>query len=79
MGALAEEVQTMDDFGAAFERARAADRTSVIVMRVDPHDGWTEGGHAWWQVGLAEVSDREAIASARAGQQAGWSRQRQGV
>ena len=79
MGALAEEVQTMDEFGAAFDRARAADRTSVIVMRVDPHDGWTEGGHAWWQVGLAEVSDREAIAAARAGDEAGRLRQRQGV
>lgn len=79
MGANAEEVTTLDDFAAAFTRARAADRTSVIVMRVDPHDGWTEQGHAWWEVGLAEVSPREAIAKARADQAKGRTRQRQGT
>jgi 3D-(3,5/4)-trihydroxycyclohexane-1,2-dione acylhydrolase (decyclizing) len=79
MGALAEEVTTIDGFGPAFDRARAADRTAVIVMRVDAHDGWTEQGHTWWEVGLAEVSDRPAIAKAREGQRAGRSRQRQGM
>jgi 3D-(3,5/4)-trihydroxycyclohexane-1,2-dione acylhydrolase (decyclizing) len=79
MGALAEEVTTLDDFGPAFDRARSADRTAVIVMRVDPHDGWTEQGHAWWEVGLAEVSDRAGVAKAREGQVAGRSRQRQGL
>jgi 3D-(3,5/4)-trihydroxycyclohexane-1,2-dione acylhydrolase (decyclizing) len=79
MGAIAEEVASLDDFASAFHRARAADRTSVIVMRVDPLDGWTEQGHAWWEVGLAEVSPREAIASARDGQAAGRARQRQGI
>jgi 3D-(3,5/4)-trihydroxycyclohexane-1,2-dione acylhydrolase (decyclizing) len=79
MGCLAEEVATLDDFAQAFTRARAADRTSVIVMRVDPHDGWTEQGHAWWEVGLAQVSPRDSIAKAREGQAAGRARQRQGV
>jgi 3D-(3,5/4)-trihydroxycyclohexane-1,2-dione acylhydrolase (decyclizing) len=79
MGALAEEVTTIDGFGPAFDRARAADRTAVIVMRVDAHDGWTEQGHTWWEVGLAEVSDRPAITKAREGQRAGRSRQRQGM
>jgi 3D-(3,5/4)-trihydroxycyclohexane-1,2-dione acylhydrolase (decyclizing) len=79
MGALTEEVATLDDFGPAFDRARAADRTSVIVMRVDPHDGWTEQGHAWWEVGLAEVSLRPSIAAAREKQEAGRARQRQGM
>lgn len=79
MGAQAEEVTTLDAFGAAFERARAADRSAVIVMRVDPHEGWTEQGHAWWQVGLPETSTRPAVATARAGQTAGHARQRVGL
>ena len=79
MGCLAEEVTGLDDFAAAFTRARAADRTSVIVMRVDPHDGWTDRGHTWWEVGLAEVSPREGIGKARAEQAKARARQRQGV
>jgi 3D-(3,5/4)-trihydroxycyclohexane-1,2-dione acylhydrolase (decyclizing) len=79
MGAVAEEVENLEDFGAAFDRARAADRTSVIVMRVDPHDGWTDQGHTWWEVGVAEVSRRPAIKAARDGQTSGRKRQRQGV
>jgi 3D-(3,5/4)-trihydroxycyclohexane-1,2-dione acylhydrolase (decyclizing) len=79
MGALTEEVATLDDFGPAFDRARAADTTSVIVMRVDPHDGWTDQGHAWWEVGLAEVSPRPGIAAAGEKQEAGRARQRQGL
>lgn len=79
MGALAEEVSTLDAFGAAFERARTADRTSVIVMRVDPHDGWTEQGHAWWEVGLPATSTRPGIDTARAALEAGRARQRAGL
>jgi 3D-(3,5/4)-trihydroxycyclohexane-1,2-dione acylhydrolase (decyclizing) len=79
MGCLAEEATTLDDFASAFTRARAADRTSVIVMRVDPHDGWTEQGHTWWEVGLAEVSPRPEITKAREGQAKGRAKQRQGT
>jgi 3D-(3,5/4)-trihydroxycyclohexane-1,2-dione acylhydrolase (decyclizing) len=79
MGCLAEEVTTLDDFAAAFTRARTADRTSVIVMSVDPHDGWTEQGHSWWEVGLAEISPRDGITKAREGQAKGRARQRQGI
>jgi 3D-(3,5/4)-trihydroxycyclohexane-1,2-dione acylhydrolase (decyclizing) len=79
MGCIAEDVTTLDDFAQAFTRARTADRTSVIVMKVDPHDGWTEQGHSWWEVGLAETSPRAEIAKAREGQAKGRARQRQGV
>ena len=79
MGALAEDVGTLDAFGAAFERARAADRTCVIVMRVDPHDGWTERGHAWWEVGLPEISTRPSIDAARAALAVGRAKQRPGI
>lgn len=79
MGCLAEEVARLDDLGAAFERARAADRTTVLVMRLDPHEGWTERGHAWWEVGTAETSPRPEIARARAEVESGRARQRQGL
>lgn len=79
MGCLAEEVAQLDDLGAAFERARAADRTTVLVMRLDPHEGWTERGHAWWEVGTAETSPRPDIARARAEVESGRARQRQGL
>jgi 3D-(3,5/4)-trihydroxycyclohexane-1,2-dione acylhydrolase (decyclizing) len=79
LGCIAEDVTTLDDFTQAFTRARTAQQTSVIVMRVDPHDGWTEQGHTWWEVGLAEASTRPEIAKARADQANGRARQRQGV
>ncbi len=46
------------------ERARAADRTAVIVIRTDPHT-WT-GGDAWWDVGVPEVSERDEVLVAKA-------------
>lgn len=79
MGAIAEDVVSLDEFGAAFERARAADRSSVIVMRVDPHNGWTEQGHTWWEVGLPETSTRPAIDAVRAASAVGRAKQRAGL
>jgi 3D-(3,5/4)-trihydroxycyclohexane-1,2-dione acylhydrolase (decyclizing) len=79
MGAIAETVASPDELGVAFLRAKDADRTSVIVMQVDPHDGWTEQGHTWWETGAPEVSSREAVLAARDGQAPGRSRQRKGL
>ncbi|MGC8468518.1 MAG: 3D-(3,5/4)-trihydroxycyclohexane-1,2-dione acylhydrolase (decyclizing) [Acetobacteraceae bacterium] len=79
LGALAEEVGTLEELGTAFERARAAERTSVIVMRIDPFEGWTERGHAWWEVGTAETSARPEVSAARAALEAGRVRQRRGL
>jgi 3D-(3,5/4)-trihydroxycyclohexane-1,2-dione acylhydrolase (decyclizing) len=79
MGALAETVAAPADLGPAFLRAKAADRTSVIVMQVDPHEGWTAQGHAWWEVGTAEVSDSAAVRAARAKVEAGRAGQRRGL
>lgn len=76
MGAIAEKVHSLDQLAAAFLQAKAADRTTVIVMSVDPEDGWTEQGHAWWEVGTAEISPRESITKARARIEAGRARQR---
>jgi 3D-(3,5/4)-trihydroxycyclohexane-1,2-dione acylhydrolase (decyclizing) len=77
MGALAEHVQSSGDLEAAFRRAKAADRTYVIVIDVHP-DQWTPGD-AWWDVGVPEVSRREAVQKARAEHERGWQKQRIGV
>jgi 3D-(3,5/4)-trihydroxycyclohexane-1,2-dione acylhydrolase (decyclizing) len=77
MGAIAERVETVDELAAALERARAADRTSVIVIRTDP-DAWT-GGDAWWDVGVPEVSEREDVRVAKAEHEAERKHQRPGI
>jgi len=77
MGALAEKVETIGEFKEAFGRAKAADRSYVIVIEVDEYS-WTEGG-AWWEVGVPEVSDREQARVARAELDAERKNQRIGV
>jgi 3D-(3,5/4)-trihydroxycyclohexane-1,2-dione acylhydrolase (decyclizing) len=76
LGCLAETVESTSELEAAFERARGADRTTVIVLRTDPH-AWTPGG-AFWEVGVPAVSDRTAVRQARARLDEGKSTQRVG-
>ena len=64
LGALAEKVGTLGELRAALARARAADRTSVVVVDTDPARP-TEAGGAWWDVAIAEVSTRPEVADAR--------------
>ncbi len=77
MGAISEKVETIAELQAAFRRAKAADRSYVIVIEVDEYR-WTEGG-AWWEVGVPEVSDREQVRVARAELEAEKKHQRLGV
>jgi 3D-(3,5/4)-trihydroxycyclohexane-1,2-dione acylhydrolase (decyclizing) len=79
MGAIAETVASPAELGEAFLRAKAADRTTVIVMKVEPRDGWTTRGHAWWEVGTPEVSDSSRVRDGHATIEAGRGRQRTGV
>ena len=77
MGAISERVEGIDELTAAFARAKAADRTYVIVIPVDQYK-WTEGG-AWWEVGVPEVSERPAVRAARADWEANKQHQRVGT
>jgi len=77
MGAIAEKVEKLGDLPAAFARAKAADRSYVIVIDIDEYT-WTEGG-AWWEVGVPEVSDRAQVRVARASSDAEKKHQRVGV
>jgi 3D-(3,5/4)-trihydroxycyclohexane-1,2-dione acylhydrolase (decyclizing) len=76
LGCEAESVSTIAELEAAFERARAAARTSVIVVPVEAQ-AWSEGG-AFWEVGVPEVSEREAVRAAREALEAGKRLQRVG-
>ena len=77
MGAIAERVENIDQLPDAFARAKAADRSYVIVVPVDQYT-WTEGG-AWWEVGIPEVSERPGVRSARDAWEADKQKQRVGV
>ncbi|GAA6207099.1 3D-(3,5/4)-trihydroxycyclohexane-1,2-dione acylhydrolase (decyclizing) [Cognatishimia sp. WU-CL00825] len=79
MGAIAETVENPTDLAAAFARAKAADQTYVITMKVDAYEGWSKEGHTWWEVGTPHVSDKEKINSAHKDVESARVRQRKGV
>lgn len=64
LGALAEHVGNVAELEAALTRAKAADRTSVIVIDTDPLRT-TEAGGWWWDVAVPEVSERAEVRAAR--------------
>ena len=76
MGCRSEKVKTITELQAALVRARAADRSAVIVIDVDAH-AWTDGG-GFWEVGVPEVSDRPAVQAARQAMDDGKQQQRMG-
>jgi 3D-(3,5/4)-trihydroxycyclohexane-1,2-dione acylhydrolase (decyclizing) len=78
LGAQAEDVTGIAELEAALHRALAADRTSVVVIRTDPHVSTTAGGH-WWDVGVPEVSSRAQVNAAHADYEAHRAAQRLGT
>ena len=65
LGALAITVDGIADLEAALLTARAAERTTVIVLQSDPRVS-TDAGGQWWDVAVAEVSARPEVRAARA-------------
>jgi 3D-(3,5/4)-trihydroxycyclohexane-1,2-dione acylhydrolase (decyclizing) len=65
LGALSEKAASLADLEDALRRARAAERTSVVVIDTDPGRSTEAGGH-WWDVPVAEVSERPEVEEARA-------------
>jgi 3D-(3,5/4)-trihydroxycyclohexane-1,2-dione acylhydrolase (decyclizing) len=65
LGALSEKVAGLDELDAALQRARAADRTYVVVIDTDPVASTAAGG-VWWDVPVAEVSEHAAVQQAAA-------------
>jgi 3D-(3,5/4)-trihydroxycyclohexane-1,2-dione acylhydrolase (decyclizing) len=77
MGAIALTVHSIGELESAIQRAKKADRTTVIVTKVQVHE-WTPGD-SWWETGVPEVSTRKQVRSARADHDKGKSKQRVGV
>ncbi|MGR3838004.1 MAG: 3D-(3,5/4)-trihydroxycyclohexane-1,2-dione acylhydrolase (decyclizing) [Cognatishimia sp.] len=79
MGATAEKVANPTELGEAFKRAQASDKTYVIVMDVDPYEGWTTEGHTWWEVGTPHVTEDENVRAAHLDWESSREKQRRGV
>ena len=77
LGARSEKVAGIAELEAALARARASDRTYVVVIDTDPAIS-TEAGGAWWDVAVPEVSDRPEVRAARAAYDAARQNQRLG-
>jgi 3D-(3,5/4)-trihydroxycyclohexane-1,2-dione acylhydrolase (decyclizing) len=79
LGATAETVANAADLADAFKRAKESDNTYVIVMAVDPYEGWTDQGHTWWECGTPSVSDHSKVRDAHVDWESSRHRQRKGV
>ncbi len=77
MGAITEKVDGIAGLEAALARARANDRTTVIVIDTDPLKSTDAGGH-WWDVAVPEVSQRAEVLDARRRYEAALAKQRVG-
>jgi 3D-(3,5/4)-trihydroxycyclohexane-1,2-dione acylhydrolase (decyclizing) len=77
MGALTRKVESLTDLEDAVRWAKTTDRTTVLVVKTDAYT-WTPGD-AWWDVGVPEVSERDAVKKARADHEKGRKKQRVGV
>jgi 3D-(3,5/4)-trihydroxycyclohexane-1,2-dione acylhydrolase (decyclizing) len=64
MGAIAEKVASIPELEEALARARASDRSHVVVIDTDPLATTEAGGH-WWDVAVPEVSARPQVQEAR--------------
>jgi 3D-(3,5/4)-trihydroxycyclohexane-1,2-dione acylhydrolase (decyclizing) len=79
LGAEAETVVSLAELREAFARAKTAKRTTVISLKVDAYAGWTTEGHAWWEIGGPEVSERAEVVTAKRAVEDGRKAQRPGV
>ncbi|MEZ5648013.1 MAG: 3D-(3,5/4)-trihydroxycyclohexane-1,2-dione acylhydrolase (decyclizing) [Alphaproteobacteria bacterium] len=75
LGAVAEKVAGIVELPAALDRAKAADRTAVIVIDTDPAISTKEGG-AWWDVAVPQVSELPSVQAARTAYEAAQKRQK---
>ena len=74
LGAEAVHVNSIPKLEAALVRARAAKRTSVVVIDTDPRRTIDAGGW-WWEVAVPEVSERPEVRKARADYEAAKEKQ----
>jgi 3D-(3,5/4)-trihydroxycyclohexane-1,2-dione acylhydrolase (decyclizing) len=64
LGACTTRAKTHEEFRNALDTARKQERTSVIVVETSYEDR-VPGYESWWDVPIAEVSERESVRAAR--------------
>jgi 3D-(3,5/4)-trihydroxycyclohexane-1,2-dione acylhydrolase (decyclizing) len=64
LGAWTIRANTADDLKAALAAGRKQDRTSVIVIETS-YNQRVPGYESWWDVPIAEVSERDTVKAAR--------------
>jgi 3D-(3,5/4)-trihydroxycyclohexane-1,2-dione acylhydrolase (decyclizing) len=64
MGAISEKVANISELEQAMQRAKTADRSYLITLDTDP--SITSDGGCWWDVAVAQTSQREETNSAHA-------------
>jgi len=64
LGAWAVRANTNEELAAALESGMKQSRTSVVVVETS-YDERVPGYESWWDVAIAEVSEREAVKAAR--------------
>ncbi len=64
LGAWAMRAKTRDELAAALAEGRKQERTSVVVVET-AYDERVPGYESWWDVTIAEVSEREPVKAAR--------------
>ncbi|QLE97994.1 3D-(3,5/4)-trihydroxycyclohexane-1,2-dione acylhydrolase (decyclizing) [Neptunomonas phycophila] len=64
LGARSEKVNNISELEAALERAKASDISYLITLDTDVTPQWEDGG-TWWDVAVAEVSQRDHVNEAR--------------
>lgn len=65
LGALAEVASNAAELEDALRRARSADRTTLILIAIDPDSATNIGGH-WWDVAVPEISESASVREAYA-------------
>jgi 3D-(3,5/4)-trihydroxycyclohexane-1,2-dione acylhydrolase (decyclizing) len=64
LGAWTRRASTAQELEAALEAAREQSRTAVVVIETS-YDRRVPGYESWWDVPIAEVSERESVKAAR--------------
>ena len=75
LGAIVHRVTDRASLESALATARAAERTTVIYVPINPEAG-VPSYQAWWDVAVAEVSEQDEVRAARKTWEAGRQRQR---
>jgi 3D-(3,5/4)-trihydroxycyclohexane-1,2-dione acylhydrolase (decyclizing) len=64
MGAVGLKAASIAELETQLAKAKANDRTTVVVIETDPLASTEAGGH-WWDVAVPQVSARPEVEAAR--------------